>query len=154
MVVGRRQVWAVWRMRQDFPAHFFNFLLGDFCDMRPSVVVEEFCRRRIHTLTSQRLVHPVQLALVEVHRNCLNRIQNLKVDQAFTVPPNTKHHLFSVDVRFWSFTGVQPLPLSCCVVVLDPLLIRRNNGVKKPTVLGAVSENSGDYDACRLVCVG
>ncbi|KAK6751504.1 hypothetical protein RB195_003103 [Necator americanus] len=117
MVIGWCQVWAVWRMRQDFPAQFLNFFQSDFRDMRTSVVVEEFCRRRFDTLTTQCLIHAVQVIFVHVRRNCLTRIQNFKVHQTFAVPPNTEHHLFAVYIGVGF--GVPPASNHCLRVALS-----------------------------------
>ena len=86
------------------------FFQGGFRNMLTSVVEEEFCRRRFDTLTTQGLFHAVQLIFVNVRRDRLTRILDFKLHSTFAVPPNTKHHLSAVCVRFrsgfWSVTGV------------------------------------------------
>ena len=39
------------------------------------------------------------------------------------------------------------------MVVVDPLLIRRDDGVEETAILGAAEENSGHVDTCRFVCI-
>jgi hypothetical protein len=59
MVVRWGQVWTIWRVRQEFPAQFLDFVLSDFRDVRAGADLEKLCLGGIHSFASQCLVHPV-----------------------------------------------------------------------------------------------
>lgn len=96
------------------------------------------------------------IVLIKVCRNRLAWIQHLEMHQISTVPPSTEHDFCSVNVRLRhclrNITGAQPLPLSCGVVAVDSLLIRRHDEIIETAVLGFAVENSSNGDPCCLVC--
>ena len=158
MVVGWGQVWTIWRVRQQFPSQFLDFVLNDFRNVRASVVLEKPCPGRVYALALQCLVHTAQLLCIQFCCHCLAGFQHFEMHQLFAIPPYAEHHLIAMEIRLWGrfclLTAAQPLPFSACVIKANPLFIGRHNGVEKSTRLGAPKQNSRVGNACRFVVIG
>ena len=90
-------------MRDKFPLQLLNFLLRSSCSMRFGVIllkeypfsIDEFRK----TLT-QNGMRPFELSRIKLSIDCAPIRDQLKVNYAGEIPPNTEHNLFYRTVLF------------------------------------------------------
>ena len=91
------------------------------------------------TLT-QNGMHPFELSRIKLGIDCAPIRDQLKVNYAGEIPPNTEHNLFIEPSSSWYWKcrliWVQPLRLLIKVVEMDPLFVACNNLFEETLILG------------------
>ena len=85
MIVGWHQVWALWRVNENFSAQVQQLLARADCSVWSGIVVQEANRAMVRVFLLDLTDQPVKLIAVEIRCNSGVRWKQLKHDHPLAV---------------------------------------------------------------------